>query len=209
MPKLRYTPWEGKTYRSRGYRGRRLLILGESHYEDDKPEATVRYMNDHINGPSRYPFWSTIETVVSGRALENRAERLGFWNCVAFANMIQDAMSTANHRPTAAQWEHGRIFFAPILEATNPDSIFLFSKSLWNHLPDDREFPGSHELASLRSPHPDPVPAYLYRLGSRRSALAACFYHPSYMSRKRGTLLIKPWQNWASRLLSHRRRLAD
>ena len=48
MAKIHFTPWEGKNYRNGGRFGKKILVLGESHYGTDLGSTmTYDIIHDH------------------------------------------------------------------------------------------------------------------------------------------------------------------
>lgn len=187
---MHYRPWIGSRYQE-GYRdGLKLLILGLSHYRDPDPGATCHWTNHHIEKTPDL-FWTHVEHVVSGRALDG-AGRKEFWHQVAFSNLLQDCMNAPGDNVTDEQWTRGRLAFAEIIECTAPDVVFVFAQSAWTHMPDDTEFPGSHSIIDLGQSD------YLYRIRPGYDVLAAAFNHPRNPGCPR-----EVWHAWSGRLLAN------
>lgn len=107
---VRFTPYWGDLYWG-GTGGRRVLLLGESHYRregaKDSLEVTRPFTQDHFremalpvrNGRDG-PFFKALDLILTGRQdfrLQDAAEA---WRRVAFLNLSQAfAGSQANHRP--------------------------------------------------------------------------------------------------------------
>lgn len=202
-----YSPFEGNHYGG-GFRdGIRLLILGHSFYGDawspDAPSEVI--LQHHI--PSGIRFFSDIEQIITGTVKSDSLEREGFWSRVAFTNLIQEPMKTANTPPTSNQWREAWACFPELIERTRPDLIFCFTKTGW----DIQErfgspFSDSINLVNIRN-EDGPLAyrsdvAFLYNCESISSGyrvLAGRFNHPSDVRRHN---TVSDWHNWALRLIS-------
>ena len=133
-------PWVGKSYNDAGYRGRKLLILGESEYEWHpealQPEIATWLITANANGGLRNPFYTKIYNSFSDepkrQSLEHFAE---FWNSVAFYNYIQEKVGTTpRQRPTWEMWPRWRDTFLLVLEKLKPNRVLVLGRALWNNL---------------------------------------------------------------------------
>lgn len=92
---IHFRPWVGSKYEN-GIKGKRLLVLGESHYSDaDDPDLTRTVMKrllEYKLGACGHESWmktfTTFERAVAGRALSGE-ESIAFWNSTVFYNFIQ------------------------------------------------------------------------------------------------------------------------
>jgi hypothetical protein len=190
---MHYRPWKGTSYKS-GYVSKlKLLILGHSHYDDFNRNATIHWTKKHFEKPDR--FWLHVEQVVKGFPLDN-TQRKSFWNSVAFANFIQQALER-NGRPTKQQWNEARNSFLQLVRCTEPNLVFVFSTTVWEHLPDaqDQGFSGSYQPPKLGAR------AYLYQTPDHQF-LAGVFNHPRNPAKSRGY-----WHKWATTLIESARLL--
>jgi hypothetical protein len=130
-----FEPYVGKKYWKDGYKGLRVLLLGESFHTMGTRgwrKAAQDLISEYVGGKDFSRTWPTIEAI------------------------------TTTGRP----------------------------------LPDDSEFPGSHDVPRLKAA--DHEPAYRYVLGPRQATLAGSFYHPTHLGKGRS---VKQWNQWARRLL--------
>src|SRR4051794_2672696 len=104
---VHFLPWIGSRYRL-GFKGKRLLILGESHYpwadpEVDRgptdplpPTATREVVTEAIKrGKTRSAFWFNLEQAflnLQRQELDVRGDK--FWNSVAVYNFVQETIGT-------------------------------------------------------------------------------------------------------------------
>ena len=108
MKHVNFRPWVGENYFSKGFRGKRLLVLGESHHcsclsEGKCPSCSKDYMksechsftedviNDYVYHYSGQPYEQTFlcfERALYGKELSQQ-EREDLWNSIIFYNYIQ------------------------------------------------------------------------------------------------------------------------
>ena len=175
-----FEPWNfGKTVR---LDGRKLLLLGESHYNDGPAipdEKAAAFTSDTIkewsNNGSRYrrPFFANVYETVTGRDWTPGSPEVdAFWANVYFYNYIQAFVGPgAGHRPKAAMWKSAEAPFRSVLEALAPDAVLVLGNALWNNMAD----------ADERGPDlPGGIGAtYWYHYGDGGRCLAGHIRHPS------------------------------
>ena len=92
MSCINYKPWVGKDY-NKGYRGKRILVLGESHYAPDgkiDEELTQWVVRDIAYEPGGQNYLATFtcfERAIAGRQM-TQAERVEFWARVIFSHSL-------------------------------------------------------------------------------------------------------------------------
>ena len=136
---VRYHPWIGSDYTGAGLGGRRILILGESHYigdpEWDTPdfsEVVVRKFG--IVEPRR--FFTVVRRTVQPEGGESPEERSSFWNSVAFYNYVQSSAGKGpRERPTPEMWRDAAVPFFEVLSALKPHGMVVLGRELWWNLP--------------------------------------------------------------------------
>jgi len=111
MENVNFRPWIGKKYNTTGYEGKRILVLGESHYcgnelgegkrcfplckkENMLPDCFSQtedvikwYLSEYTGEPFQRTF-VCFERAVVGREL-SQEEREEFWQSIMFYNYIQ------------------------------------------------------------------------------------------------------------------------
>ncbi len=101
--------WVGTNYQRGGFRAKRVLILGESHYRWDEKiplteGITVQCVEERIGGDATHPFWTKIAVTFLNKQPSVQDKR-GFWGSVAFYNFVQaDVGFGARVRPTDEMW---------------------------------------------------------------------------------------------------------
>ncbi len=83
-----FKPWKGAKYESNNLIGKRVLVLGEAHYEWDKniplsPDLTIDCVREQTERVYTSKFWTNIAVAFLNKrpSLEEKKE---FWNSVAF-----------------------------------------------------------------------------------------------------------------------------
>ncbi len=145
MSNIYFKPWVGRNYqKSTGTFGKRILVLGESHYQWDEniapplsPDLTIECIEAQISGDETHPFWTKITNVFLGevgwRSLE---EKEAFWHSIAFANFVQESVGFGpRERPKEDMWEKGRSAFLEMLSELHPHLIVVLGFELWENLP--------------------------------------------------------------------------
>lgn len=179
--KIHFRPWVGKNY-GPGIGGKRLLVLGESHYSDaDDPELTQVVMEKLLGyklGRGEYEPWmktfTVFERAVAGRELSG-GESAAFWNSVLFYNFVQEAMPCRGKRPTGRQFAESAAAFEELLNEYEPDLIIAWGTALFDRTPvlDGRDTPSiGHDGVDIYT--------YEYTLRSGKTCRMMRMSHPAY-----------------------------
>lgn len=142
--KTRYVfePWVGKAY-AEGIGGKRVLILGESHYcasaSEARPSLTQEVIADLLDPTSEHEAYKNTYTkcakAVAGLALDSAEARACCYGRTAFYNYVQSPISGARVAPTAEEFEASAPAFASVLEELRPQCILVWGKRLYERLP--------------------------------------------------------------------------
>lgn len=163
-----FLPWEGWAYRTSGWGGRRLLVLGESHYDwgagQDRPTLTQEIVEAYASGHINHQFWNRVTRICGGET--NAPGRRRFWDRVAYCVFVQ-TMLRKGTRPTHAMWEGSVPIFEGTLRSLEPDCLLVLGKELWFAMPAGTPAP------DLRLRHP----ARWYASAGRR-VLSSYVNHP-------------------------------
>lgn len=138
---VRFLPWIGNRYQD-GFNGRRLLVLGESHYDEwegDKhvlaSDFTRSCVLEAINRVNGAQFWKYIEQVLLNEyRIDGWAPGGGsqLWEALAFYNFVQSPISGGpRSRPGWKQFDESRRPFRAVLEALRPERVLVCGKGLW------------------------------------------------------------------------------
>ena len=157
MSNINFKPWVGKNYLTKGYQGKRILVLGESHYCERElseggrcyPMCKVELMNEacykqtrdvvreavYDYGGQRYlQAFLCFERAVAGKVL-TQEEREEFWESVMFYNYIQYAQEGPRMGPQPEHWAKSEKAFVELLETYKPDCIIVWGARLYDRLP--------------------------------------------------------------------------
>lgn len=153
MKQVKQKPWVGRNYQQ-GIRGKKVMVLGESHYADHPCDEnfTTEIIADHfLNPDDPHEGWKNtytkFERALAGHIL-SQDEREELWNSLLFYNYIQEPLDDARIKPTASQYEEGKIPFLEVLEEYQPNGVIVWSERLYNVLPQagvqGENIPGQH-----------------------------------------------------------------
>ena len=148
-----FKPWIGENY-STGIKGKKILILGESHHCKDGcldcgdsrishncNSFTQNVIIDYFNYKRRknaFEKWMNTFTkfanISSGKELNN-LEHIDFWNTIAFYNYVQKALSGPRISPTSEEFNGSLLAFHELIVNLKPDLLIIWGKRLWEKLP--------------------------------------------------------------------------
>lgn len=157
MSEINFRPWVGEKYFSEGYKGKRILVLGESHYcqnelkeggscfplcqkekmDEDcflQTEAVIRNYVEDYSGEKYQQTFLCFERAVLGKEI-SQDERKDFWDRVMFYNYVQFSLSGPRTSPTNEQWSMSENAFKELLETYMPDYIIVWGTRLYDALP--------------------------------------------------------------------------
>lgn len=183
-----FKPWVGTNY-STGFNGKKILVLGESHYCGEGCENcgivngnvcesfTSDVINEFLNyklGNAAHKRWMNTFTkfvnVIHGDNVES-LKHLAFWNSVIFFNYVQRALDGPRISPTVIDFEKSKVAFYEVIGNFNPDLIIVWGKRLWDRMPDDGAW--GDQI------HPNFNNKYYYYTVANKTIPAFYIYHPS------------------------------
>jgi len=139
--KVYFRPWVGKKFGNK--QGKRLLILGESHYGSIGRDSTIVWTREYIQQKWNHRFWTNIMQVVDGRRYWE-IDREDFWAKVAFYNYIQEPVGeTPGIKPSEEMLERAKEPFFEILNHLKPFHILVLSKRLWENMTFNKDSQGA------------------------------------------------------------------
>jgi hypothetical protein len=162
MSAIFFRPWIGDEYQAGLRYGKRVMILGESHYEwdaDEKPDPdwTRTFIGNQISGEHTHAFWTRVVGAFIGHK-PDLAEKQEFWRSVAFYNYIQESAGDGPRiRPTPEMWIRSEPGFAKVLKKYAPQVLIVLGYQLWNNIPDlggawDKPINGAPQTQTWRYP---------------------------------------------------------
>jgi len=190
MKNVFFYPRIGENYKTTGFNGLKLLILGESHYCGEKCEVcgkqsnkncsdfTIGVLNryfDYKKGNGGHEDWMRTFTrftnVLFGEQVDNKT-LIDFWDSVIFYNYVQSSTEGPRTPPSNEQFSDSNDAFIEVLEEFKPDLILVWGERLWDKLPDSGRQGEENILDNANGRF------YYYKVGDREIP-AYGIYHPS------------------------------
>jgi len=137
MTKIRFEPYVGERYNNSGY-GIRLLVVGESHYDDDSSAGSdfTSYVVEQNAFEAGTSFFTKLTKLLKGSdAALTDEDRVEAWKHVAFYNYVQEIVGDAARiSPTKEMWRAAREPFEEVVNRLRPDVILVLGVNLWNQM---------------------------------------------------------------------------
>lgn len=132
MKSLKWKPYRGENY---DQANTKLLLVGESHYLDEKPESASNaedplFTQEVVKSLaiSMDPYPSTFFPNVNRLFHLGDSNRAEFWSKVAFFNLIQRPMMSKKDRPSNTDFINGwRAFYEAVNQLKPEVCLFLGS----------------------------------------------------------------------------------
>lgn len=184
--KIFFKPWVGSEYNSGGVYGKKVLVLGESHYGDatDATDETIGVVKEFVYEYWGAPYQQTFlcfERALAGREL-NQEEREQLWNSIMFYNYFQKSTTGPRTEPDMTAQKDSEEAFRELLESYQPDAIIVWGQRLYNLLP---AWDGAESSIEVDG---DSCPVWYYPIKGK-SIPAMRVYHPSAPAGKN-------WELW-------------
>lgn len=145
----RFLPWIGAHYEKSRW-GRRVLVLGESHYGDCDSETT-RHVGAGQAQRCHDRFGFGVAQVLLGDHEAPRTSCSEVWNEIAFYNYLQDALPRPRVYPDEALWKLAAPPLTQVMESLVPQFVLIFGVRLEDRV---RKFnPELWERADLCAVH--------------------------------------------------------
>lgn len=192
MEHVFFKPWIGKNYETGGIFGKKILVLGESHYctdanctqcgikyasecTDINTSEIIQWMLDGNTDKWTPTFKKFERSLVNEETSPERSKEI--WNSVAFFNFLQVALKGTRRGGTKEDYAEGRKAFLEVIEALQPDLIIVWGTSrLYSNLPgkEDGWINGEPLVVDNWS-----VPNGYYQLKNGKKSRVIAVYHPS------------------------------
>lgn len=184
-----FHPWVGSDYLSGGIFGKRIMVLGESHYCGEHckvcgqnfnckcnqfTENVVKaYLNPNIEREGWMSTYLKFE-----RSLVNhnttQSESKDIWDSILFYNYLQVAIPKARQAGTSAQYRASENAFFSVIDKYEPELIIVWGVRLWKKLPSTRWEDGPSMVVDGYN-----VQNGYYLLVNGEKPRVICVYHPS------------------------------
>lgn len=141
---VKFKPWVGENYETGIHQGKKLMILGESHYcanpeTEATEDITIKVIEDLLDPFSEHEGYKNTYTkfakAVVGEKQFSDETKKDFWQHVIFYNYVQTAISGARIAPTTEQFRNSEQAFFEVISQYQPDLIIVWGKRLYNNLP--------------------------------------------------------------------------
>ncbi len=149
-----FQPFVGKDYANGGRFGKRIMILGESHYCDEGcadcgdfrlhrecMSFTQNVLGDYLDENNERQNWMRtflkFERSLVGEETD-QAMRMKIWSSVVFFNYLQVAMGGPREAGTDEQYRQADKAFFEALDQFQPECVIVWGQRLWNKLPGER-----------------------------------------------------------------------
>jgi len=190
---VNFVPWIGDTYGIKGPFGtKRLLVLGESHYEWCKAcwkagierghDLTCRVIVERIlrNDKESIQHWRNIEYALQRDPLDG-LRRAAFWHGIAYYNFIQKTVGFFEGggrppKPAQEMWDNGERAFKEVIRWLQPDIIVVLGFGLWEKLPDEGV---EGKLKPLTAAGKTLERCSYFDVGGNRTVIACRVRHPA------------------------------
>lgn len=186
-----FEPYVGNDYHNGGIFGKRIMVLGESHYCDENctdcgklsshrkcANFTKNVVNDYLDQRKERKSWMNtlvkFERSLVGHTT-NWAERKDIWHSLLFFNYLQVAMDTPRKAGTKEQYDYACKVFYDVIDKYKPQYIIVWGDRLWNSLPGDSRWQWSEPIVIEGYK----VQAGSYRLSNGDTSKIIVVYHPS------------------------------
>lgn len=143
MANINFEPWKPAGENPR-FNGVRLLILGESHYDEGEtypPEGQkeftqyiVKRWGAEAEGYQR--FFNNIYATLNGDGAHwSSNEYKRFWSRVFFYNYVQSFVpGGARERPTGKMFDESADAFHAVLDDVKPEAVLVMGKKTWKKM---------------------------------------------------------------------------
>ena len=160
MSDIRFKPWVGDKYAigivgydadgkiiygTENHIGKKVLVLGESHYcanpeAEATPFLTINIIADLLNPDSEWEAYKNtytkfIKSLIGCEEYLTPQEKEKAWQHIVFYNYVQTPMSGARVAPTAEEFKNSEKAFFEVLQTYKPDVVIAWGNRLYNNLP--------------------------------------------------------------------------
>ena len=180
MSNIVFKPFIGTNFSTGGIFGKKILVLGESHYCEesevyDTLTTTVlqKYLNHNINEGWMNTFRKFERSLVGKITNENDSQQI--WDSLAFYNYLQVPIGDARIAGQPEDYKNAVEPFFEVLNQLQPDFLIVWGQRLWSKLPNDNWTNG--KPVNIDN-YENPVGAYILKNG-HKVITTPVYHHPS------------------------------
>lgn len=137
---IRINPWIGDGFNNPTYNAHSMLVLGESHYDENssvKKDYTVNLICNYIRGTNpKTRFWTNVAQLISG--IHNSAkefDREKIWHDFAFYNYIQEIVGDHPRiDPDLKKYRQSEAAFFDVINKLKPELVIVLGTRLFNRM---------------------------------------------------------------------------
>ena len=167
FPGVTFHPWVGARYGRESRFGVRLLVLGESHYDDDSEFSDCGFTQEVVRTwgqNNRARFFTIIAKVLRGSEdWIDDDPRSEIWEHTTFYNFVQSVVSGPRTPPKFRQWCEAQTPFTTVLQSLNPDAVLMLGWRLAEHVlhqPENVMFGDIAHPSSSQLRYEEAIPAF-------------------------------------------------
>lgn len=154
MKNVKFKPWIGKDYHDGNEFGKKILVIGESHYcedcedvnESDCPDFTQNLIQKLVDGKTASwtgTFRKFERSLVGHETTPEESARI--WNSLAFYNYLQTAVDGPRKAGTPEDYDKSEDAFYEVLNNLQPDAIIVWGVTrMWDNMPSRGWKKGAH-----------------------------------------------------------------
>ncbi len=186
MRNVFFKPWIGRDYDSGGIFGKKILVVGESHYCDEceKCDETKAYAGCHeftknvikqIIGGEKTRWSGTFRKFEKSLVGDRDVSSEQIWQSIAFYNYLQSAVAKARQAGEFADYGKSEDAFYEVLKDLRPDVMFIWGVTrMYDNMPSK----GCEKGKEIVVDGYNVLNGY-YTLDSNHRVRAVWVYHPS------------------------------
>ena len=179
FPGVTFHPWIGANYGRESRFGVRLLVLGESHYDNNPEYSDCGFTQEVVHDwalNNRARFFTIIAKVLHGSEdwIDDEV-RSEIWEHIAFYNFVQSVVPSPRKPPTFRQWREAQDPFDTVLKCLKPDAVLILGSRLSDHLlnrPDNVTFSAIVHPSSSHFRYNEAIPAFKKLLTNTKRCVA-------------------------------------
>lgn len=180
MKDVKFLPFVGDNY-NKGLQGKKVLVLGESHYcanaSEAVPSLTQDIIKDLYDPNSEFEPYKNTYTKFA-KSLVNRdlttQDKKEIWNKLAFYNFVQSPITGPRKPPSNQEFLDSHAAFFQVLEELQPDCILAWGSRLYDNLPDK-----GNQGKNLTVVGDTPIETWNYTLSNGKVVKVMAVTHPS------------------------------